>query len=131
MTTVLVSLLILTILPLTCAWVGGYYRAKQLGGVDNKEPRTQSLSLTGPGARAVAAQANCWEALGLYSAALLAIVISGVDMESIATLAMVVAALRIVYVPLYIMDIDKLRSLAFIGSFGISMYFFYLAISAG
>lgn len=131
MTSVLVSLLILTILPLACAWIGGYYRARQLGSVDNKEPRIQSLSLTGPGARAVAAQANCWEALGLYSAALLAVVISGVDLEQIATLAMVVAVLRIIYVPLYIMDIDKLRSLAFIGSFGICMYFFYLAISAG
>ena len=104
MTSVLVSLLILTILPLACAWIGGYYRARQLGSVDNKEPRIQSLSLTGPGARAVAAQANCWEALGLYSAALLAVVISGVDLEQIATLAMVVAVLRIIYVPLYIMD---------------------------
>lgn len=130
MTSVLVSLLILTILPITCAWAGGYYRSKQLGSIDNKEPRAQSLSLTGAGARAVAAQGNSWEALGLYSAALLALVISGVDLETVATQAMVLAALRIAYVPLYILDIDKLRSIAFIGSFGICLYFFYLAISA-
>lgn len=130
MTSVLVSLLILTLLPITCSWVGGYYRAKQLGSVDNKEPRVQSAGLTGAGARAVAAQANCWEALGLYTAALLALVISGVDMNTIATQATVLAALRVAYVPLYILDIDKLRSMAFIGSFGICIYFFYLAISA-
>lgn len=130
MTNVLVSLLILTILPITCAWIGGYYRNKQLGSIDNKEPRGQSLSLTGPGARAVAAQANCWEALGIYSAAILSLVIAGVDLDTVATQALVVAALRIAYVPLYVMDIDKLRSIAFIGSFGICIYFFYLAISA-
>lgn len=130
MTNVLISLLILTLLPITCSWVSGYYRSRQLGSIDNKEPRAQSLSLTGAGSRAVAAQANSWEALGLYSAALLALVISGVNLESIATQATVLAALRIAYVPLYIMDIDKLRSMAFIGSFGICIYFFYLAISA-
>ena len=130
MSTVLTSLLILTLLPIVCAWAGGYYRAKQLGSIDNKDPRGQSLSLTGPGARAVAAQANSWEALGLYSAALLALVIAGVDLETVATQAMIVAVLRILYVPFYILDIDKLRSMAFIGSFGICIYFFYLAISA-
>lgn len=130
MTSVLVSLLILTLLPITCAWVGGYYRNKQLGSIDNKEPRAQSLSLTGAGARAVAAQANSWEALALFSAALLALVISGVGLETVATQALIVAALRIAYVPCYIMNIDKLRSMAFLGSFGICLYFFYLAINA-
>jgi uncharacterized MAPEG superfamily protein len=130
MNNVLVALLILTLAPIVCAWIGGYYRRSQLGSIDNKEPRTQSLQLTGAGARAVAAQGNSWEALALYSAAVLALVIAGVDLNTVATHALIIAALRVVYVPLYIMNIDMLRSLAFLGSFGLCMYFFYLAISA-
>lgn len=130
MTTVLVSLLILCILPIVCAWAGGYYRAQQLGSVDNKLPRAQSMALTGAGARAVAAQANSWEALALYAAALLAIEISGVELDSIANLAIAISALRILYVPFYIADLDKFRSMAFIGSFGICLYLFSLAIRA-
>lgn len=130
MDTVIGSLLILCILPLSCAWIGGYYRQKQLGSVDNKEPRIQSLQLTGAGARAVAAQANSWEALAVFSAAVLAVVISGIDLQRIATLAMVFVALRIVYIAMYLANQDKLRSLVFLVGFGICMYLFYVALSA-
>ena len=72
MKTVIVSLLILSVIPLLCAWVAAYYKQKQLGNVDNKEPRVQTMQLTGAGARASAAQGNTWEALAVYSAAVLA-----------------------------------------------------------
>jgi uncharacterized MAPEG superfamily protein len=130
MNTVIGSLLILCILPLACAWIGGYFRQKQLGKVDNKEPRTQSLQLTGAGARAVAAQGNSWEALAVFSAAVLAVSISGIDLQRIATLAQVFVALRIVYIGAYLANQDKLRSLIFLVGFGICMYLFYLALSA-
>ncbi|MEZ5501102.1 MAG: MAPEG family protein [Halioglobus sp.] len=130
MDTVIASLLILCILPLTCAWIGGYYRQKQLGKVDNKEPRIQSAKLTGAGARAVAAQANCWEALAVFSAAILAVSISGIELQGVATLAWVFVLLRVVYIGLYISDQDKLRSLVFLAGFGICMYLFYLALTA-
>ena len=123
-------LLILCILPLSCAWIGGYHRQKQLGSVDNKEPRTQSMKLTGAGARAVAAQANSWEALAVFSAAILAVFISGIDMQRIATLAMVFVALRVAYIAVYLANQDKLRSLVFIAGFGICIYLFYLALNA-
>jgi uncharacterized MAPEG superfamily protein len=113
-----------------CAWTAGYYRQKQLGSVDNKAPRSQSLQLTGAGARAVAAQENSWEALAVYSAAILAVFLSGLELQSITTLAMVFVALRVAYIPAYIGDQDKLRSLIFIAGFGICMYLFYLALSA-
>lgn len=130
MNTIIASLLILCILPIVCAWVGGYYRQQQLGSVDNKEPRIQSQQLSGAGARAVAAQGNSWEALAVFSAAILALFIGGVDLRSISTPVMILVALRIAYVPVYIADIDKLRSLIFLGSYGICMYFFYLALSS-
>ena len=131
MNTIMVSLLILSVLPLVCAWTAGYYRQKQFGSVDNKEPRLQSLQLTGAGARAVAAQSNTWEALGVYSAAILATFISGVDLQSIFTPVVVFVALRIAYIPAYIADMDKLRSLIFLVGFGICMYLFYLSLTAG
>ena len=130
MNTVIGSLLILCILPLSCAWIAGYHRQKQLGSIDNKEPRIQALQLTGAGARAMAAQANSWEALAVFSAAILAVFISGVALQSVATLAMAFVALRIVYIPMYIGNQDKLRSLVFIVGFGICIYLFYLALNA-
>lgn len=130
MNTVIGSLLILCILPLSCAWIAGYHRQKQLGSIDNKEPRIQALQLTGAGARAMAAQANSWEALAVFSAAILAVFISGVALQSVATWAMAFVALRIVYIPMYIGNQDKLRSLVFIAGFGICMYLFYLALNA-
>jgi uncharacterized MAPEG superfamily protein len=131
MNTVIGSLLILCILPLSCAWIAGYHRQKQLGSIDNKEPRIQALQLTGAGARAMAAQANSWEALAVFSAAILAVFISGVAMHSVATWAMAFVALRVVYIFMYIGNQDKLRSLVFIAGFGICMYLFYLALNAG
>lgn len=130
MNTAIGGLLILCILPIICAWVAGYFRQKQLGSVDNKEPRIQSAQLSGAGARAVAAQGNSWEALAVYSAAILALFMSGVDLQSISTPIMVFVALRIAYVPAYIGDQDKLRSLIFLGGYGICMYLFYLALTA-
>jgi len=130
MNIVIGSLLILCILPLACAWTAGYYRHKQLGSVDNKEPRIQSLKLTGAGARALGAQANSWEALAMFSAAILAVFSSGMDVQRITTLVMVFVALRIVYIPVYIGNLDKLRSLIFLVGLGICMYIFYLALAA-
>ncbi|MBK6740259.1 MAG: MAPEG family protein [Haliea sp.] len=130
MNTVIASLLILCILPLSCAWIAGYHRQKQLGSIDNKEPRIQALQLTGAGARAMAAQANSWEALAVFSAAILAVFISGVALQSVANWAMAFVALRIVYIPMYIGNQDKLRSLVFIAGFGICIYLFYLALNA-
>lgn len=129
MNTVITSLLILCILPIACAWIAAYHKQKQLGSVDNKEPRTQSAQLTGAGARATAAQGNSWEALGIFSAAVLALVVAGVDLATVSTQALAYTVLRIIYIPLYLANIDKLRSLVFLGGFGICMYFFYLALT--
>lgn len=131
MNTVIGCLLVLCVLPLACAWIAGYHKQKQLGKVDNKEPRTQSMQLTGAGARAVAAQGNSWEALAVFSAALLAVFISGRALDSIATLALAFVGLRVIYIGVYLANQDKLRSLIFLVGYGICMYLFYLALSAG
>ncbi|NQX89961.1 MAG: MAPEG family protein [Halioglobus sp.] len=130
MNTVITSLLIMCILPLACAWIGGYYRQKQLGEINNKEPRVQAMDLTGPGARAVAAQANTWEALAVFSASILAVYMAGIDLASITTPVMIFVALRVIYIAAYIGNKDMLRSLIFIAGLAICMYLFYQALSA-
>jgi uncharacterized MAPEG superfamily protein len=128
MHTVIACLLIAMLMPIVCSWIGGYYRYKQPGGLDNKYPRLQVAKLEGPGHRAYAAQQNCWEALGMFSAALLAIHMSGVVIASLATLCTAFIVLRVVYIACYLANQDAMRSAAFIGGFGICIYFFYLAL---
>ena len=128
MTTPLTVLLILCILPIACGWISGYYRHKQLGAVDNKEPREQNKQLAGPGARAVAAQLNGWEALALYLAALFAVFAAGVPVAEYATLTLVFLGLRVAYIGLYMANLDALRSTVWIGAYGILIYMFTLAL---
>jgi uncharacterized MAPEG superfamily protein len=128
--TVVVCLLVMTLMPIVMSWVGGYYRYEDLGEVDNKAPRIQAAKLEGAGHRAYAAQQNCWEALGVFSAALLALLVAGVDPGSVATLCLMVVVFRVVYCICYLVNQDIVRSLSFLAAFGVCMYLFYLAISA-
>ena len=121
-------LMMLCILPINCAWVSGYFRQKQMGTIDNKNPRSQNTQLTGAGARAVAAQSNAWEALAVYSAALLALTIAQVPVASYATLTLVLLGCRIAHAVCYIANQDIVRSLAFLGGYGICIYLFVLAL---
>ena len=129
MQTVIACLLIATFMPMICAWISGYYRHKQLGVVDNKHPRIQVNKLEGIGHRAYAAQQNSWEALAVFSAALLALHMSGIALASVATTCVVFVLLRAVYIACYLANKDLLRSTFFIGAFGVCLYFFYLALT--
>ena len=87
---------------------------KELGGPDNKEPRAQSEKLTGKGGRAVAAQANAWEALAVFAPAVIVNHLAGASAESAATLALIWVVARVLHGVFYITDIDKGRSAAFL-----------------
>ena len=130
MNSVITALLVLAILPWVCAWIAGYFKHRQLGSVDNKNPRLQAMELSGAGARVVAAQANSWEALAIFSAAVLALSISGIPLASIANLALIFTGLRVLYIAAYLANQDALRSGVWLGGYGICIYFFYLALSA-
>jgi len=126
---VIACLLIATFMPMVCAWISGYYRHKQLGVVDNKHPRIQVNKLEGIGHRAYAAQQNSWEALTVFSAALLALHMRSVVLDSVATLCVAFVLLRVAYIVCYLTNKDLLRSTFFIGGFGVCIYFFYLALT--
>jgi uncharacterized MAPEG superfamily protein len=120
-------LLIAAILPIVLSWVSGYYRNKQLGTIDNKNPRQQNAQLTGPGARAVAAQQNAWEALAVFTAAVMVSHFLNADADTAATAALVFIAARIIHGITYVANLDALRSLAFLVSFGSSLWLFLMA----
>ena len=79
MTTALMCLLIVAILPYVFTGAGAYLRIKQFGSLDDQQPRVQALELRGTGARAYAAQHNAWEALAFFASAVVVTHLVGVD----------------------------------------------------
>lgn len=130
MKTAIIVLLLLSLFPYAFAWISGFYRRQQLGSIDNKNPRQQYTQLSGPGARAVAAQQNAWEALAFYSAALLAVSLTNTEIEHLSLAAILVLLFRVLHGIFYLANLDLLRSLSFVAAILPSMYLFYRAIAS-
>ena len=107
-------LLVASLIPYVLAATTGYFKAQELGRLDNHYPRIQTLELTGIGARASAAQANAWEALTLFAVAVLVNHLGGGDADTAATLSIVWLVARIGYVVAYLADVPTARSLIFV-----------------
>ena len=130
MTTPFWCLFATVLLPYFLVPVGGYFRRKQFGAVDNKSPRTQQAESIGAGARAVAAQQNAWEALPVFASAVIVAHLANADAGTTAMLSMVFVAMRVLHAIFYIVDIDKMRSLAFLVGFGCCVGLFISAARA-
>ena len=128
MPTILMTLIAATFFPIVLAWVGGYFRMRAFGRVDNKHPRIQYAKLEGAGARAVGAQQNAWEALAMYTVAVLIAYASGLDLHTLTTPALVFILARVLHPVFYIANMDKLRSLVFMVGVGCCIDIFYLAV---
>ena len=90
----------------------------RLGGYNNHHPREQQSKLTGYGARALAAHQNAFESFILFAPAVLLAIATQHTGENIALLAIVHVCARVAYNILYLMNIDKLRTLVwFIATF--------------
>jgi uncharacterized MAPEG superfamily protein len=119
-------LFIVVLIPYVLAGASGYFKAKQLGTVDNKNPRIQSTQLTGAGARAISAQLNAWEAVGVFSAAVFVNHLrADADAGLAANLAIGFVIFRILHAVFYIGDVDKARSVAFLVSIGLAVALFF------
>ena len=81
--------------------------ARQDRGYDNKNPRDQQAELVGWGRRALAAHLNGFEA---FAAAVLVAFLAGADPVWSARLAVIFVVARVLYLPLYIGNLDLLRS---------------------
>jgi uncharacterized MAPEG superfamily protein len=113
MTIPLWCLLVAVLLPYV--WFGAVAAAKkeQFGNVDNKVPRAQSTKLEGKGARALAAHQNAFEALMVFTPAVLVSHVRHADPTQAAALAGAWVVFRVLHGILYLADIDKARSAMF------------------
>lgn len=130
MSTPLWCLVIVALLPYVLSFTGGYFRLRQFGGVDNKHPRQQIAQLEGVGARAYAAQANAWEALAFFTAAVAVLHLANSEAARGATaanLSLGFLATRVLHPIFYLANLDVLRSIAFLVGLGCVIGLFWIA----
>ena len=130
MTTPFWCLLALILLPYVLAGLGGYYRIRQFGALDNHHPRAQAAGLEGIGARVWAAQQNGWEAVAVFAPAVIVAHVAGADPGASAFAALVVTGARLLYTACYIADLAILRSLIFAVGLGGCVWLFVLTARA-
>jgi len=119
-------MLVAALLPLLCAYVAkwGQLRApRRHGGFDNADPRAWLARQVGWRARANAAQANSFEALPFFLAAVLLATLFGAAQPWLDRLALLFVLLRLGYIAAYVGDLPTVRSalwaLAFLANVGI------------
>ncbi len=102
--------------------------AKQTGGYDNSTPRVQQARLEGWGRRALAAHLNGFEAFPAFAAAVLVAAACGADPLWMTRLSIAFIVARALYVPLYILDFDRVRSLVWTVGLGTTVGLFLLPV---
>ena len=100
-------ILVAALLPILCA---GLAKAGNKDGFDNQNPRAWLQKQTGWHARANAAQANTFEALPFFMAAVVIAHQLQAGQGVLDLLAMAFIALRLLYIALYVADMATLRS---------------------
>lgn len=121
--------LIACLLPIVCAGLAkskGYGKRRRDGGYDNHNPRAWAESLEGWSARANAAQANSFEALPLFIAAVLVAGQQQADPARIDQLAMAFIACRVAYIAAYLGDKATLRSVIWALGLGVCVAMFFV-----
>jgi uncharacterized MAPEG superfamily protein len=126
MTTPFWCLLIACLLPYAWGFASIPERRKQLGTVDNKNPRAQQAQLTGAGARAIAAHKNAFEAIAVFAPAVLVAHLTNGDPARAAQLAVAFVIARVLHGIFYLANLDVLRSLSFGVALGCSIWLFLL-----
>ena len=100
-------ILVAALLPILCA---GLAKAGNKDGFDNHNPRAWLQKQTGWRARANAAQANTFEALPFFMAAVVIAHQLQAEQGRLDLLAMAFVALRLAFIALYLADLATLRS---------------------
>lgn len=97
------------------------------GGLDNAQPRSQQVQLTGAAARAMAAHANAFEALPAFVAGVLTAHVTEADPTLAAALSWAWVALRVGHGAAYLADLHPVRSTCFSLALGCSLGLFAIA----
>jgi uncharacterized MAPEG superfamily protein len=112
------------LLPLACAWLAkwqGYGKPVGQGGFDNREPRAWLARQSGWQARADAAQANTFEALPFFFAAVVIAHQLGAPQTRLDILALLFITLRIIYVVMYVAGLARTRSAIWALAFAVNI----------
>ncbi len=128
MTTVLICLAIGVLIPHALAGIGGYLRVRQLGSLDNHNPRQQALQATGAAQRALAAQSNAWEQLAVFTAAVVSAAITDANPGTAANLAIAWVAFRVMHAVCYLADWASARTGVFLGGVVCAIWLFFLGL---
>jgi len=106
--------LVMAILPIVCAGIakyGMFSKSRRDGGYDNHNPRAWLNKQTDWRARANAAQANTFEALPFFFAAVIIAHQLQARQTLVDILAFMFVVLRVAYVLMYVADMAKTRSI--------------------
>lgn len=117
MTVPFYCLVIVCFLPYVWGFASIPERQKQLGRIDNKDPRAQQAQLTGRGARAIAAHKNAFEAIAIFAPAVIVAHLAGADPAWSSRLAQIFVSARLLHGIFYLLDLDLLRT----GIFGVGL----------
>lgn len=101
------------LLPIVCAGIAKYgmiSTPRRDGGYDNHNPRAWLARQTGWRARANAAQANTFEALPFFFAAVIIAHLLQARQTPLDILALLFVVLRMAYIIMYVADLAKARS---------------------
>ena len=120
MAVMIICLLIVLIMPLI-AKIPLAFEMHKLGGYDNRHPRQQHEQLTGFGARALAAHKNSYEAIAYFAPAVVTVLAVGAVDETAKWLAIAFVLCRFVYIAMYWVDADKIRSIFWVISLGCAL----------
>jgi uncharacterized MAPEG superfamily protein len=120
--------LLMAILPTVCAGIakyGMFSKSQRDGGYDNHNPRGWLAAQTDWRARANAAQANTFEALPFFFAAvIIAHQLQG-RQTMIDILAFMFVLLRIAYVLMYVADMAKTRSAVWVAALLVNVWILF------
>jgi uncharacterized MAPEG superfamily protein len=117
MTLITVCLIFAAFMPLLAKAPLGYLQAKQDGGYDNANPRAQQASLSGLGAKALAAHNNAFEAFPPFAAGVLLALWSQADLVTVQWLCVVHIVARVGHLGFYLLDLSTLRSISWVVGF--------------
>ena len=117
--------LVAAILPVVCAGIAksGMFRiSPKKGGYDNNNPRAWLARQTDWRARANAAQANTFEALPFFFAAVIIAHQLQARQAVVDILAFMFVVLRIAYIMMYVADMAKTRSVIWVTAFLVNIW---------
>ena len=120
--------LVAAILPIVCAGIaksGMFSTSRRDGGYDNNNPRAWLAKQTEWRARANAAQANTFEALPFFFAAVIIAHQLQARQTVVDILAFAFVVLRIAYIMMYVADMAKTRSAIWITALLVNVWILF------